>query len=206
MNKFGKDWSYWLILWTILAGVLFFLIGAGVARVFASSVAIEEQSPTVPVIYLQRLTVSEIQYPLSSIKKESELNSIQVAEPLYGEELYRFYISQIHEQYYPDVDPYVALAVLEIESNYIPNLTSSAGAVGLMQWIPKWHAWRMEKFHLNDMWDPYTNIIVGMDYLNDLYLSTGSWREALYGYNHSTSYVNAVLFKADLLRGGGYFD
>lgn len=205
MNKFDKEWTYWVILWTILAGVFFFLVGAGVAKVFASSVTVEESPQELPGIYLNRLSARELQFPLVFTKKEPKLELRQVAEPLYGPDLYRFYISQIHEQYYPDVDPYVALAVLEIESNYKPNLTSSAGAVGLMQWIPKWHAHRMAKFHLNDMWDPYTNIIVGMDYLNDLYLSARSWREALYGYNHSTAYVNAVLDKADSLRGGGYF-
>lgn len=205
MNKFDKEWTYWVILWTILAGVFLFLVGAGVAKVFASSVTVEESPQDLPVIYLNRLSARELQSPLVFTKKEPKLELRQVAEPLCGPELYRFYISQIHEQHYPNVDPYIALAVLEIESNYRPDLTSSAGAVGLMQWIPKWHAWRMEKFHLNDMWDPYTNIIVGIDYLNDLYSSAGSWREALYGYNHSAAYVNSVLSRVDLLREGGYF-
>lgn len=144
---------------------------------------------------------------LSRINKFTEdfyENSITI-EPLYGEELYRFYISQICEQYLPDVDPYITLAVLETESQYRVDLVSSAGAVGLMQWIPKYHAWRMEKYNLNDMWDPYTNIIVGMDLLNDFYQSSGSWSNALYEYNHSTDYVNLILSKADLLREGECF-
>lgn len=205
MSKFHKDLAYWIILWTILLGVLSFFVGVGVARVFAMDVAIEDTAQTSPIVYLKWVTASELQAPLVSLKKDPELKQNQVADRLHGPELYRFYISQIHEQYYPDVDPYIALAVLEIESNNVPNLTSSAGAVGLMQWIPKWHAWRMAKFHLNDPFDPYTNIIVGMDYLNDLIQSTGSWRKALYGYNYSTDYVNAVLAKADRLMEGGYF-
>lgn len=138
-------------------------------------------------------------------KSEPIDDQILVAEPLHGKELYIFYISQIVEQYYPDVDPYIALAVLEIESDYNPKCKSSAGAVGLMQVIPKYHAWRIEKYGLNDIWDPYSNIICGMDFLNELYTNRGSWSKALFGYNASKTYVNVVLNRADKLRKDGYF-
>lgn len=128
-----------------------------------------------------------------------------VAEPLYGKEKYIFYISQIHEQYYPNVDPYIAMAVMEIESNYQPDVKSSVGAVGLMQILPKYHANRALKYGLNDIWDPYTNIIIGMDLLNELYEGKQDWSKALLGYNNDTKYVNLVLAKANELKGGGYF-
>lgn len=198
MRKFTEEHTFWVILWSIFLIVLGVMIGAGLS---CTVYAVEYR----PVRHSERCFAEDVEIaPVLSLE-EPQIQPLQVAEPLYGEELYRFYISQINEQYFPDVDPYVALAVLENESNYQPNAMSSVGAVGLMQWIPKWHAWRMEKFHLNDMWDPYTNIIVGMDYLNDLFQSSGSWKEALYGYNHSMAYVNAVLYRAELLRGGGCF-
>lgn len=128
-----------------------------------------------------------------------------VADPLHGKDLYIFYIAQITEQYYPNVDPYIALAVLEIESDYHPDIVSGAGAVGLMQVIPKYHARRVVKYGLNDLMDPYTNIICGVDFLNELYEKRGSWSSALLGYNNSTSYVNKVLTRADNLRKDGYF-
>lgn len=129
----------------------------------------------------------------------------EVAEPLYGKDLYIFYVAQITEQYYPSVDPYIALAVLEIESNYNPKTKSMVGAIGLMQVIPKYHAWRVEKHCLNDLWDPYTNIICGIDFLDELYSKHGSWSKALYGYNASKTYVNVVLKRADKLRKDDYF-
>lgn len=201
MQKFFKGYSIWALLWFLLALALGIMVGYGLSERTYTAISSPARHKEETKVIL------EFKHASSLCKKETELASepSQVADRLYGEELYRFYISQIHEQHYPNVDPYIALAVLEIESNYQPDVISSAGAIGLMQWIPKWHAWRMEKFHLNDMWDPYTNIIVGMDLLNDLYFSTGSWREALYGYNHSTVYVNAVLSRADSLRGDGYF-
>lgn len=129
----------------------------------------------------------------------------EAAESLEGKELYIFYIKQIHEQYYPDVDPYIAMAIMETESNYNPDVESRAGAVGLMQVIPKYHLWRAEQYGLNDIWDPYTNIICGMDLMNELYYKYGSWEQGLLGYNNSKSYVEYVLYKADALRGGNYF-
>lgn len=194
MKNFIKQSGFLSILWWTFVLVFVFCFG------FESGQRVPHASDQ-----NYRYLVLEDSNPIVVPEEVYEIQPTLVADPLYGEELYRFYISQICEQYYPDVDPYVALAVLETESNYKPNLTSSAGAVGLMQWIPKWHSWRMEKFHLNDMWDPYTNIIVGIDILNDAFQSTGSWRETLYGYNHSTSYVNWVLSKAESLRGDGYF-
>lgn len=134
-----------------------------------------------------------------------EPEPFEVADPLEGKELYIFYIAQICEQYYPDVDPYIAMAVMQCESNYNPNIMSKAGAVGLMQVIPKYHLRRAEKYGLNDIWDPYTNIICGIDLLSDLYYSYGSWERGLLGYNNSLSYVNWVLNTAETLRGGNYF-
>lgn len=155
-------------------------------------------------IFLNKVAVSNDD-PIIEPLPEPTDKPVLVAEPLYGKELYIFYIAQIVEQYYPDVDPYIALSVLEVESDYNPKTYSSAGAVGLMQVIPKYHAWRVEKYGLNDLWDPYTNIICGMDFLNESYLKYGDWSKALIRYNNSETYVKYVLYKADILREDGYF-
>lgn len=119
---------------------------------------------------------------------------------LEGKELYVFYIHQICEEYYPELDPAIVQAVMETESHYIPTVESRCGAVGLMQVIPKWHAWRMEQYGLTDIWDPYTNIIVGIDFLNESYAKYGDYYQALIAYNNSSSYANYVLALADEIR------
>lgn len=202
MSNFNKNDLIFAIIWLVFLLVLGLMLGFGLSFALTSSTSIEKDEPISVELYLDDPFEVE---SVATIEEPIEIKETLVAEHLYGPELYRFYIAQICEQYYPEVDPYIALAVLEIESRYQPNLTSSAGAVGLMQWIPRYHAWRMNKFHLNDMWDPYTNIIVGVDLLNDLFQSRGTWREALYGYNHNWSYADSVLFKANLLREGEYF-
>ncbi len=125
---------------------------------------------------------------------------------LVGKDLYLSYILKIHEEFYPEVDPYIVMAVMETESRYDPDAISSAGAVGLMQLLPKYHAKRVYKYGLTDLMDPYTNILAGMDLLDELYKSSsGNWKRALLGYNNSTSYANYVLAKSEELRAGGYF-
>lgn len=218
MNKAEKVDKYWLIIWIIFCVIFFFFLGFATSGVFFT-LSNETKVPE-HVNYDNKRLLDERriekepfyegydfmkQFSYRSAEKLEDHRQKLMDEPRSGPDLYRFYIAQINEQYYPDVDPYIALAVLEIESNYCSNAQSSCGAVGLMQWIPKYHAWRMNKFCLTDMWDPYTNIIVGMDFLNDLYLSSGSWETALYGYNNSSSYVRSVLARAKTLREGGFF-
>lgn len=166
---------------------------------------IPEKEPRIPIYGSCGPAQYDRKYrePVDQIEYDEEL--VMVADPLYGKDLYIFYIAQIVEQYYPDVDPYIVLAVLETESRYKPDVQSKAGAIGLMQVIPKYHAWRVEQYGLNDLWDPYTNIICGVDLLNELYSKRGSWQKALLGYNNSMSYVNYVIKKADNMRKDGYF-
>lgn len=193
-----KDCVIWLIVWMIFLFGLISLLATGVAIYISSQVEV-----------LQTISVPNdcevVQDSIELEVVEEEIKPLEVADPLNGEELYRFYISQIHEQYYPEVDPYIALAVLETESNYHPNVISSVGAVGLMQIIPRYHLKRAEKYGLNDPFDPYTNIICGMDFLNELIQTRGTWERALLGYNNSRAYVNKVLSTAKTLKGGNYF-
>lgn len=123
-------------------------------------------------------------------------------KPLEGKELYLSMINYIGETYYPSLDRAIVQAVMETESNYNPNVGNPSGAIGLMQIIPKWHIHRAEKYGLDDLWKPYTNILVGMDSLNESYQKYGNYQEALYVYNHSWTYVNHVICLADEIRGG----
>lgn len=123
-----------------------------------------------------------------------EYERVQISQiPADGKDLYRFYAEQINEQYYPNVPVDLVMAIMKVESNYRPNAGSNAGAVGLMQVIPRYHQHRVAKYCLTDLWDPYTNIICAMDLLNERYEVHGNWRSALFDYNHSWAYVNHVL-------------
>lgn len=175
--------------------VTFFLAAIGTFNENFRSIDHDADLSTEPMMSIDEiakpLTISVLDTP--EIDDVSYLHPYPVADPLSGRELYDFFIDQIHEQYYPNVPTSIVRAVMTIESNYTPGLTSSAGAVGLMQLIPKYHAWRAAKFGLNDLNDPYTNIICAVDFLNEQYERYGRWDKALLRYNNSTVYVDNVL-------------
>lgn len=87
-----------------------------------------------------------------------------------------------------NIDPYILLAMIEVESNF--DVTAySRGCYGLMQVNPRWHADRMNRLGVNDILDPYGNILVGADYLSELISQHGDISSALMFYNmkHETA-------------------
>lgn len=117
---------------------------------------------------------------------------------------------------YTKVDPYIVKSMIWHESRYNPNAKSSGGAIGLMQVVPKWHKDRMDYHGVTDLTDIYGNILVGVDYLNDLYRLNGSDTALvlmLYNMNHTkayemhangqiSSYAKSVMERAEQLRNG----
>ncbi|MGB2123497.1 MAG: lytic transglycosylase domain-containing protein, partial [Candidatus Puniceispirillaceae bacterium] len=65
------------------------------------------------------------------------------------------------------VTPSVALAVAKIESGFRPHVVSSAGAIGVMQIMPRTGR---DVFGLNrtELFDPAVNIRAGVTFLNQL--------------------------------------
>ncbi len=69
------------------------------------------------------------------------------------------------------VDPYLAAAVIRVESRFRPDAVSSRGAVGLMQLLPSSAAWISLQMHRQgsaNLYNPATNIALGTWYLKYL--------------------------------------
>ncbi len=87
-----------------------------------------------------------------------------------------------------DVDPELVLAVIQVESGGYNFAVSRVGAVGLMQVMPAtgeaiagelglpWHG-------PDTLFDPMSNIAIGVAYLRKLESRYGSWPAALAAYN-----------------------
>ena len=65
------------------------------------------------------------------------------------------------------VSPSLALAVAETESSFRPHVVSHAGAVGVMQIMPA-TAYDMYKVKQEALFDPQTNIRIGVQFLDHL--------------------------------------
>lgn len=87
------------------------------------------------------------------------------------------------------VDPLLIIAVMAIESRFNPIAESVAGAKGLMQVIPKYHAAKFREFGGDKyaVFDPETNILVGSKILKEYIARTGSVSTALQLYVGSSS-------------------
>ena len=92
-----------------------------------------------------------------------------------GKRLYPFYYRDTitNQSIIYSLDPLFIAALIKAESDFDPNATSDAGAIGLLQIMPDTGYWIAEKMNLSDftpqqLYHPDTNIKMGIWYLSDL--------------------------------------
>lgn len=83
------------------------------------------------------------------------------------------------------VDYLTVLGVIENETGYRFDALGKDDDTGLMQIIPGWHEGRMERLEVTDLYNPYQNILVGVDYLAELLeMYGGDYEKALTAYQY----------------------
>lgn len=97
-----------------------------------------------------------------------------------------------------DVDPYLIIAVMAIESSFNPIAESSMGAQGLMQVIPRYHQDKLDRVGADSLLDPQMNIAVGAHILKEYIERAGSIEAGLDQYggvvsNYELQYSARVL-------------
>ena len=63
---------------------------------------------------------------------------------------------------------------------------------GYMQVQPKWHKERMDRYGVTDLMDPYSNFLVGCDYLVELAETDRGIQWMLHAYNGGPAYANRL--------------
>lgn len=98
----------------------------------------------------------------------NEIRKKQVAS-LSRADLYVNYAYEIAMFKYPNVDPEYVCAIIYHESRFDPTQTNKkTGVQGLTQINPKWHAKRAKALGVESLYEPYGNILVCFDILNEL--------------------------------------
>ena len=105
--------------------------------------------------------------------------------------MYPIKYSEFVEKYSEEnkLDKYLVYAMIKAESNFEPNITSNAGAIGLMQLMEETAVERSniidgETIEQYDLYDPETNIRLGTSYLAYLLvLFDGNTILAITAYN-----------------------
>lgn len=107
------------------------------------------------------------------------------------------------------ISPELLEAIIEAESRGIATADNGT-CKGLMQIAVKWHGDRMVKLGVTDIYDEYSNILVGADYLSELreigdgdiiyallrYSLKTDTANRLYAEGKTTPYVRDVLARA----------
>ena len=83
------------------------------------------------------------------------------------------------------VEPRIVAAVGTVESRWNPHTLGAHGDTGLMQILPSTAEWIASRLGWSeyDLWDPRTNLTMGIWYLSALHREYGSWDQALAAYN-----------------------
>lgn len=160
------------------------------------SILLPSVSPQPDVIYYEDSSIEEISP--SPVWKHIRVRQLTLPIPEPKVEEWKIpdnpYILEIEEvaKSYDIVDDLDLLiyAMIQVESNFQPNLTSSAGCIGLMQVSPYWQSDRATKLGVDDLWDPYSNILVGVDLLEDLY----------YNYAHRDIVLAVMMYNMNFER------
>lgn len=102
------------------------------------------------------------------------------------------------------IDPAVVMAMIDRESGYdINEVGDNGNSFCMCQIQPKWHHERMQRLGCTDLFDPYQNVTVCIDYLCELLNKYGDMAKALVAYNQGhykgtiTEYAKAVLDGAE---------
>lgn len=122
---------------------------------------------------------------------------------------YQEYCKEIGARY--NLSPEFLMAVIEKESSGQPQVYNG-NCKGLMQINEPYHRDRMERLGVADIYDPYGNILLGADYLVDLFVMYQDPGTVLMVYNGSskavkrgaagdyTEYADSILKRTALLE------
>ena len=98
-----------------------------------------------------------------------------------------------------NLDPAIVISVIKRETDFRDQLVGDGGlAFGLMQIHPRWHQDRMDRLGCTDLFNPYQNVTVGIDYLAEMYKLGGTIEFALMGFNGGPDYAAEKTAKGEL--------
>ena len=169
-----------------------------VLTVAAASPAAPETQPAAPET---QPAAPETQPTVPETQPAQPTGSIRVTNVALSSDLTQYTLN-LCSQY--GVDSSVIFSVMYHESHFNAGATSGKGAQGLMQIIPRYSASRMAKLGVTNLYDPASNILVGIDLLAEYYHTYGSWNQALTAYRTGNA-GNDSAYAATILGSVGMF-
>jgi hypothetical protein len=163
-----------LVLWAAILGATY-CVGKAEPAV---------ETPKVETVIVQTAPES-VFVPLEE-EPEVEFNPVREDIPL-DEETQRLLYQACDET---GIQYELALAVIWQETDFRNIVGDGGDSTGYMQVQEKWHKDRMERLGVTDLSDPYSNFLVGCDYLAELIAKDRGLEWALMAYNGGPTYAN----------------
>jgi hypothetical protein len=169
------------------------LVAAIGAVLLAASVPKEQPQPIVvepePEVVVPVVTIEPVEEPII-VEEEPVVEYSPIREDVPFDDDTQLLLYRVCEE--AGVQYELALAVIKQETDF-RNITGDSGAsVGYMQIQKRWHGERMERLGVTDLSDPYSNFLVGCDYLAELSEKDRGIEWALMAYNGGPSYANKM--------------
>lgn len=140
--------------------ILFF--GLFIGNNFAEKIDTPEVLSVPPVI-IKIAVASPSTKTIIIPERQSVSRSVPI---LTKEEKINRYTKEICKSY--NIKPALVESIIFYESAYQIE-ASNGNCVGLMQVSTYWHASRAKQLGITDFYEPYSNILVGVDYLSELF-------------------------------------
>lgn len=188
---------------------------------FVDKPTVSVASPSIikaPSIFVYKLPEVIIPKPTVEIEVKVERqqqvlsrggSGLSHSKPLTEKEQIKQYVREICAKYDNRVTPELVMSMIEHESSYNPK-AKVGSCLGLMQVSSRWHANRAARLGVSDFYDPYSNVLLGVDYLNELLAQYQDVRLVLmmYNMNHNdalsmyrqgkiSTYAKSVISKAN---------
>jgi hypothetical protein len=139
------------------------------------------------VVSCQHTQAAEVEEEPTEATTNVQLDCFKYVEDIPLPEEFQTYINKVAKSY--EIAPEIVFSMIEKESAYDTTAISDNGkSEGLMQVQREHHGPRMDKLGCTDLFDPYKNVLVGVDYLAELLTQyDGNLEMALTAYNAGPS-------------------
>lgn len=129
----------------------------------APVVGVTEEIECVPVA--ERF-VEETVTVMEGVIEETPTYYVEVKDYYITEDSLKSICQHIGNAY--GIDPKLLQAIAWQESRYKVNAVGGSNDSGLCQIVPRWHGDRMKKLGITDIFDPYSNVLLCADILDEL--------------------------------------
>ena len=135
--------------------------------------------------------------------EEETIEEVIVEEPIYFIDVVEGYITEdsiksicefVSYKYNNSISPKLLQAIALTESEYYVNATGTSDDKGLCQVVCMWHKERIDKLGITDIYNPYENVLVCADIINELMSSKYGYdiQYVLMAYNMGPTRANEL--------------